>query len=421
MNEYPNNNHSSSSWLKKFSFILLFLCIFGLGIFVGLYYSAREYVLGESGQIKIEKVLDLYGKSRSPDVSFDQFWNVWDIIKSKYVEQPVDESNLFYGAIKGLVAGLGDPYSAYFPPVEAKEFAKHLAGEFEGIGAEVGVREGQLIIVAPLPGSPAETAGLRAGDKVFAINEKETFGMTLEEAVMNIRGKKGTIVVLTITHNGFDTIEDVSVVRNTITVPTVIWEIKEDDIAYMRLSYFNENTWLDFDKAVQDILLANIKGIVLDMRMNPGGFLQTSVDVASEWIKEGKIVTERFADGKENVHRTRGKHRFVGVPTVVLVDQGTASGSEIVAGAIQDHKVGTIVGLKTFGKGSVQDFQILSDGSALKLTIARWFTPNDLVIEGKGIIPDIVLDKMFYVPEEGDEKTQVRDLGVEKAIELLKK
>ncbi|PIR03099.1 MAG: peptidase S41 [Candidatus Magasanikbacteria bacterium CG11_big_fil_rev_8_21_14_0_20_43_7] len=418
MNGYTHEQPVQTSWVKRIGWSLLFLVLFGSGVYVGSWYSVVDYISGDSGHVEISKVLDVYEKSRSTDVSFEQFWEVWGVIKTTYVEQPVKEPDMFYGAIQGLVAGLHDPYSTYFPPEEAKAFARDLAGEFEGIGAEIGLKDDQLIVVAPLIGSPAEQAGLKAGDKIFAIDGTDTFDMSLEEAVSHIRGKKGTIVLLTVSHDGL-ALEDVSVVRDTITIPTVTWDMKERSIAYIRLSYFNENTWSDFDTIVEDVIDDNVAGIILDMRMNPGGFLQTSIDVASEWIDQGVVVTERFADGKENIHRTRGKHRFAGIPTVVLVDEGTASGSEIVAGAIQDHLSGTIVGTQTFGKGSVQDFQIFSDGSALKLTIAKWFTPSDRAINGTGITPDVLLDTMFIVPTEEDQKVEIRDMGLEKAFEIL--
>jgi carboxyl-terminal processing protease len=332
------------------------------------------------------------------------------------VEQPVKDVDLFYGAIEGLVGGLKDPYSVYFPPTEAQEFVKDLAGAFEGIGTEIGIKDEQLIVIAPLSGSPAEKAGLKPGDQIYKINGEEAFGLKVDEAVQKIRGPKGTTVKLTIGREGEDKVLDITIVRDVITVPTVVGEKKDSQIAYLRVSYFNGETWDQFDKAVKEIKEYGPKGIILDLRSDPGGYLDTAVLVASEWIKDGDIVKEKFNNGEENKYPTVGKHRLAGIKTVVLVDENSASASEIVAGALQDHGLATVLGVKTYGKGSVQDFEVLPDGSALKLTVARWFTPKDRQIEKLGITPDIEMKEMFVKQKDGTYK----DVGLEKAIELLK-
>ena len=404
------------------SFLALF-CLFS-GIFIGRVWQVRGLLTDESGEVKITKVLDLYSQSRSSEVEFDQFWDLWNKVKGRYVNQPVDEVSLFYGAMEGLVNGLGDPYSIFFAPEEARQFARDLSGDaFDGIGAEIGIRDNQLTIIAPLKGSPAEKSGLRSGDKIYAIDEVETYDMNLDEAVSNLRGKKDTKVKLTISHDGLEGIEDVMVVRDTISIPTVDWEMKDDNIVYLRVSYFNDDTWGDFDKAVGEILLETPKGIILDLRSNPGGYFDTSVAVVSEWISSGVVVKEKFSEIDEREYRSAGKHRFADLPTVVLIDEGTASGSEIVAGALQDYELATLVGNTSYGKGSVQEFEVLPDGSALKLTVARWFTPYDRQIDKEGIVPDVKLDKMFIdiVIDEEAGKIDFRDLGVEKALEILSK
>lgn len=400
----------------------LFVVTFGFGFFIGATWGIRKDLVGINGEVEISKVIDLYSKSRSSEVSFNQFWQVWQKVKQKYVDQPVDEVELFYGALEGMVAGLNDPYSIYFPPVEAKDFAEDLAGEFGGIGAEIGIRKEQLTIIAPLPESPAEKAGLKPGDKIYAVDGEDTHGLTIEEAVAIIKGEKGTTVVLTISHDGYDQIEEVTIVRDVITIPTIHWEMMEDSIAYLRVSFINENTWDSFDKAVREILQAAPKGMVFDLRSNPGGYLQTSVDIASEWVEEGLIVSEKFSEQKVNEYKSRGNHRLVGMPTVVLVDKGSASGAEIIAGALQDYGVATLVGMQTFGKGSVQELEPLVDGSSLKLTVARWFTPKDRQIDKEGIVPDEVIEEMFIKEESETEGEEVKykDVGLEKALEILK-
>lgn len=428
-NKVNNGDKPAKRKFLLYGFGILFIVILSFvgGLAAGTYTSVRNEILDSRGTVDIAKVINLYSKTRSEEVSFDQFWEVWNKVKRNYVDQPVSDVDLFYGAISGMVAALGDPHSVYFPPKEAEEFSKDLAGEFEGIGAEIGIKDNQLLIIAPLPGSPAEKAGLRAGDKVFAIDEEDTAGIKLDVAVSKIRGPRGTEVKLTVTHNGFDTVEDIVIVRDKINIPTVDWKMIEDtNIAYLHISYFNQDTWLDFDKSVREILRVAPKGIILDLRSNPGGFLETSIDIASEWVKQGIIVSEKNGDDYIVEHKSRGAHRLFAIPTVVMVDEGTASGSEIVAGALQDYGAAKIIGKKTFGKGSVQDFEVLLDGSGLKLTIAKWFTPKERKIDGEGIAPDIEIEEMFEpvradVPNEKGEFdiVEVKDKGLEKALDIL--
>jgi len=416
------NMPETSSKIKRRVVTLLLVVIAFLGGMSFKTTRAIENYVSNGEDIDIVKVLELYSKTRSPEVSFDQYWKVWDAIKEKYVDQPVSDVDLFYGSLQGLVNGLDDPYSSYFPPVQAKEFTESLSGEFDGIGAEIGLRDQGLIVVAPLPESPAERAGLLPKDAIIAIDGAETYGMSLEEAVTKIRGEKGSTVTLTIFRNSEDAPRDVDIMRDKINIPSVTLEKKADDIGYIRISTFNNKTVREFDEAIRDVLAQDVKGLILDLRRNPGGFLDASVIVASEWVGDGVIVRERFVGGEVREHTTADKHRLTDMPTIVLVDEGTASGSEIVAGALQDYKKATIVGTTTFGKGSVQDFEFLPDGSALKLTIAKWFTPNDRAIDQVGIEPDIVLEEMFEIPEGSDtvDRDSIRDLGVEKAIELLR-
>lgn len=407
---------------KRYFFIAIGLLniviAFSLGYFVATARGIHTAVVNKNGDVEITKVLDLYSKSRSSSADFDQFWKVWDMVKKSYVHQPVDDVKLFYGALQGMVAGLEDPYSVYFPPKKAEEFATDLAGEFEGIGADIGIKDNIITIISPLADSPAQKAGIKSGDKIYAIDKTDATHLTVEEAIQKIRGPHGTEVTLTVSQKGPEASHDIKIIRDKIVIPAVTWEKKEKNIAYIRINVFNEETRPQFQKAVNEIKTFGAKGIVLDMRGNPGGYLDTSVLVASEWVKEGVIVRERFNDKTVKEYPTmEGLHSFVGIPTIVLVDEGTASGAEIVAGALQDYGAAKLVGKKTFGKGSVQDLQPLPDGSALKLTIANWFTPKDRAIDKQGIEPDILVDPLF---KENQKAAQgYDDLGIQKAIQLL--
>jgi carboxyl-terminal processing protease len=400
---------------KKILFTSTFILTFVAGYLFGTKNAVFDYVEGTTGNVEITKVINLYQKTRSEKVDFEQFWSIWKQIKKQHINKDITDVDLFYGAIEGLVTGTNDPHSLYFAPKKAEEFSESLSGKFEGIGAEIGLRDGKLSVVAPLKGSPAEAAGLMAGDFIVSIDDKETYGMSIDEAVNIIRGEGGTNVILSILREEETSLRDITITRKTINIPTVALEMKDDNIAYIRLSYFNQETVKEFSEVVEEIIEKNPMGIVLDMRMNPGGYLDAAIAVASEWVEDGVIVKEVFKDGKEKLHYTIGKHKLAHIPTTVLVDNGTASGSEIVAGALQDYGKAQVIGMQTYGKGSVQSFEVFNDGSALKLTIAEWLTPKERHINDIGIEPNIILEEMVEDIGEGEYK----DLGYEKAIELL--
>lgn len=425
---FPSNASPSKARANRyFGFylaIIFFIISFGLGILVGQALKIRQSAAGESlaaaGQaakptLTIKDVFNLNRETnRSDSIDFDQFWQIWDRVKEKYVKQPVKDADMFYGAVQGLVMSLGDPYSIYMPPQAAEEFTKDLSGELEGIGAEVGIKNNQLLIVAPLPETPAEKAGLRPGDKVLMIDKEITAGMDINTAVSKIRGKGGTPVTLTISRDGLTEAKEVTIIRAKIIVPSVLFTAKDNNIAYLRIMQFNQDTIKIFNKYIKQMKKNGVHGIVLDMRGNPGGYLDAAIEMASEWVKEGVIVSEKGNQGRNNNHYTTGEHRLADIKTVVLVNKGSASASEIVAGALQDYKKATVIGEKTYGKGSVQDYETFPDGSALKLTIAEWYTPNGKNINQEGITPDI------EIKEDWDKTAVGEDPALNKALEILK-
>jgi carboxyl-terminal processing protease len=276
-------------------------------------------------------------------------------------------------------------------PESTEDFYQDLSGTFEGIGAEIGMRNDTITVIAPLDGMPAQKAGLRSGDKIYAIDGESALGMTVNEAVKRIRGEKGTEVTLTIIR-GEDKPIDITIVRDEIFVASIEHEMREDDIYYIKISSFNDDTESLFYEAVANALVEKPKGIILDLRNNPGGYLETSITVASEWIEAGPVVAEQFGENRRMEHPSNGNARLSDIPTVVLINQGSASASEIVAGALRDYNKATIVGKQSFGKGSVQSLRNLSDGSSLKLTVAKWLTPEGDYIHEKGIEPQIEVD-----------------------------
>lgn len=352
-------------------------------------------------------------KTSSASTDFPLLNDVWGVLQKDYVSN-IDKTNAVYGAIRGLVASLNDPYTVFFSPDESKGFQEEIQGTFEGVGAEIGIKDQHLVIIAPLPGSPAERAGLVAGDKILAIDQTASDSLTLDEAVQKIRGTKGTKVVLRIQKANATDAQDITIVRESITVQSVKTTYLDNHLADIEVSYFGPNTTQDFRTAVNDAVLKGSKGIILDLRNDPGGYLDAAIGVASEFVKKGTpIVAEQAGDGTKTTLRSEDGEALVGVPTVVLVDQGSASASEIVAGALQDLHAATIVGVTTFGKGSVQQLEDLPGGATLKVTVAKWLTPNGRSIQEHGITPDVVVERT------ADDYDHNRDPQLDKAKELL--
>jgi len=327
-------------------------------------------------------------------VDMGLFWDVWDYLDDNFIDiNMLNDQEMLYGAIEGMVTALDDPYTEFMDPDETKDFQENMEGELEGIGAELTVEDGELVVVTPFKGSPAEEKGILPGDVIYLIDGEVASEMTVNDAIMAIRGAKGTVVVLTILREGMTEPLVIEIERDTVKVDSVEWELvgENSDIAYISLSQFVDDTTDDFIEAVNEILLSDVNGIILDVRNNGGGYLNTSVDVLSEFIDGGKkAVTVKMRDDANNeIRYTSGDSKLSGIPLVVLVNNGSASASEIVAGAIQDYQVGIIMGEQTYGKGSVQTVEALPDGSSLRVTVAKWYTPNDRSIDDTGITPDI--------------------------------
>jgi len=360
------------------------------------------YWLGNSE--KQEKIIN------QEEVDMSLFWDTWALVKEKYVDQ-ADNQDLIYGAIKGMVRALNDPYSGFMTPEENKQFLEDMQGSFEGIGAEIGIRHGVLTIIAPLEDMPAEKAGLKAGDKVIKVNDELTIEMTLDDAVRKIRGPKNTPVNLTVLRNGES--KEITITRGKIDVKSVKLEFKQD-IALIDLNSFLQDTSYEFSLAAAQILLSQPRAVILDLRNNPGGFLDVAVEIAGWFVNREEVVAiEDFGDDEQKQHKAFGNSRLKNYPIVVLVNKGSASGSEILAGALRDLRGVQLIGEKTFGKGSVQTLENLKDKSSLRISIAKWLTPNGYCIHEKGLEPDIeILD---------DPETENIDEQLEKGIQVLTK
>ena len=328
----------------------------------------------------------------SVEPGLDVVAEAWGIIFQDYVDKDrLDASKLSQAAIEGMVEALDDPYTSYLDAQTYQMSSASLEGKYEGIGAYVGVRDGQLIIIAPIVGSPAAGAGIRAGDIILEIDGSPASEMSLQEAVLHIRGPKGTSVVLLILHEGETEPEEIEIVRAEVEVSSVYFEMR-GDIAYINIIHFTERTNAELSPVLESITQEGATGIILDLRSNPGGLLEVVVDVAGRFLEEGIVLYVVDNQGKQTSLLVEPDGVTTELPLVVLVDEHSASGSEVLAGALQDHARATIVGVSTFGKGSVNTLHRLKDGSGLYITTARWLTPEGRLIEGEGISPDYELE-----------------------------
>ena len=399
----------TSSTPKILGLIILILFVFALGWNVG----ANQKQQSGNGIISNNQISTTNGNKT---VDMKLFWNVWSLLASKYVDpQSLDFKKMVYSSIQGMVYSLDDPYTTFLTPKENKDFQNSLDGTLEGIGAELTFRNEKITVVSPLKDSPAAKAGLQPEDIIVKIDDVDVDKYTFEQAVMKIRGKKGTKVKLTIARKGHNKNIDISISRNTINISSVKWEMK-GDIAIIELNQFGTKTKDEFSKAISKILPKRPKGIVLDLRYNGGGYLDGAVDIASEFITQGKVVSVKKRDpSKDEVIYVNGKARVAKIPLAVLINKGSASASEIVAGAIQDYKRGIVIGEQSFGKGTVQEVENLIDGSSLRVTVAKWYTPNNHNISEVGITPDKIIKRSV---EDMEAK---KDPQLDEAIKYLKK
>src|SRR5680860_74361 len=390
-------------------FLILALAVFSAGIYLG----GKKNNISKTGIAYSEDAKNIVLGGEEDSFDFNLYFEVWNTLKSNHVDKnQIKDKALFYGSLEGLAAATKDSYTVFMDPDTTKEFYGDLSGTFEGIGAEIGMRNDVVTVIAPLDGMPAQKAGLRSGDKIYAIDGESAIGITVNEAVKKIRGPKGTEVTLTIIRSeGKPT--DIKITRDQIFVASIKTEMRKDGIYVIKVSSFNNDTDDLFKKAVAEIVAKQPKGIILDLRNNPGGYLEAAVTMASEWVEEGPVVAEQFGENKREEHFAIGSAKLKNFKTIVLINQGSASASEIVAGALRDYKKATLVGETSFGKGSVQTVKDLSDGSSLKVTVAKWLTPAGDAINDKGIEPEIKVELTE------DDINKDLDPQLEKAVELL--
>lgn len=423
--------------VKFFQLVLVIIIVFLSGYYFGVNKVNLDWK-------NYKPVLNVVSKEPPPgllNIDFNPFWSVWQKLATSYYDKSkIDQQKMLNGAISGMVQSLGDPFTIYLPPVQNNSFKQGLAGQFSGIGAELGTKDKDIIVISPLDGSPAEKGGIKAGDIIVSVDAKSTADWSLSQAVEKIRGPKGTTVTLTVIHKDTQKKVDIKITRDVITVKSVVMDVrsakcsgssceilaKTDNCegqdctkyAYIRLSQFGDNTnqeWSTLINGLNEKIKTDksIKGIVFDLRNNPGGYLTDATFIASEFIKKGQVVVKQ--DNGQTVEDLKAERDglLLTPRLVILINKGSASASEIVAGAMKDYKRATLIGETSFGKGTIQTAEDLGDGAGLHVTIAKWLTPNGVWVNQKGLIPDLEVKL--------DVKDPSRDTQLEKAVfELLK-
>ncbi len=403
--------------MKKYYNKKIVSSVLALVLMLGAFYTGFYY--GRTKTFEIDKVSALTNKESdiSQKVDFEPFWKAWNVLSEKYVDMDsVTSQDKVWGAIQGLASSLGDPYTVFMPPSDAEIFEDDIKGNFSGVGMEIGIRDNVLTVVAPLKDSPAEKAGIKSGDKIIEIDGTSTVDFSTDKAVKMIRGEKDTPVVLTVVREGVDKSFKITIVRDNIDIPTIKTETK-DDVFIIKLYSFSATSPNLFRDALREFVDSKKTKLILDLRGNPGGYMEAAVDMASWFLPTGKpVVIEKSGDGTETVHRSTGYDIFNNnLKFVILVDQGSASASEILAGALQEHGVAKLVGTKTFGKGSVQELVKITPDTSLKVTIARWLTPEGRSISKNGLTPD------FDVEITKEDFDAGKDPQLDKAMEILNK
>jgi carboxyl-terminal processing protease len=399
---------------KRISLAVAVLIVLGLTYTVG-------FKFGEKSIPAESLIASVTNKNGSIDnVDFATFWKAWKILDDKFSSAATSTTNQerVWGAIKGMTESLGDPYTVFFPPAEAEIFKSEIAGSFSGVGMEVGVKDGRLAVVSPIKGSPADKAGVRAGDFILKIDDADSITMSTDNAVKLIRGKRGTVVALTLSREGEKAPLVISITRDIIDIPTIKSEKTKDGIFVISLYSFSANSANLFRDALKEFVASGSNKLIFDLRGNPGGYLEAAVDMASWFLPSGKvIVSEQSQSGSiDKDFRSKGYDIFTDkLRMVILVDGGSASASEIVAGALSEHGKAVLVGAKTFGKGSVQELIPITDDTSIKVTVARWLTPKGRSISHEGITPD------HLVPVTPDDLKAKKDVQMEKAVEILNK